>query len=294
MPSRDELRLLQALPLDIKIEKTRLRIREWIDEFGENGVYVSFSGGKDSTVLLDIVRKDYPNIEAVFVNTGLEYPSVRKFALSKENVTELRPTVNFRDVIIKYGYPIISKEVSRNVGDVQKLGKDCFAYRMFDGSIAGSVYDKSNHAYLINAPFKISSKCCDMMKKKPLHKVSKKKKPMTAQMAEESRQRLSQWMQNGCNAFELKSPISNPMSFWTEKDVFTYIHTTLPLQTHTVKWCVIGIKMDLPKGRLIFTRNLQRLYQITNFLAIITRLQVVRERAASSAGLVSRETNNGL
>lgn len=132
--------------------------------------------------------------------------------------------MNFRDVIIKHGYPIISKEVSRNVGDVQKLGKDCFAYRMFDGSIAGSVYDKSNYAYLINAPFKISSKCCDVMKKKPLHKASKKKMPITAQMAEESRQRLSQWIQNGCNAFELKSPISNPMSFWTECDVLTYIH----------------------------------------------------------------------
>ena len=220
-----DLRQMQSLPLQAKIQMTRQRIRAWIDEFGEGGVYVSFSGGKDSTVLLDIVRKDYPNIEAVFVNTGLEYPSIRQFALSKENVTELRPTMNFRDVIIKYGYPIISKEVSRNVGDVQKLGKQCFAYRMFDGSIAGSVYDKTNYLYLLNAPFKISSKCCDIMKKNPLHKESKKKKPITAQMANESRQRLSQWIQNGCNAFDLKSPVSNPMSFWTEQDVLTYIHT---------------------------------------------------------------------
>lgn len=220
-----DLRQMQSLPFSAKIKMTQRRIHEWVDEFGEDGVYVSFSGGKDSTVLLDVVRKDYPSIEAVFVNTGLEYPSVRQFALSKENVTELRPTMNFRDVIIKYGYPIISKDVSRNVGDVQKLGKQCFAYRMFDGSIAGSIYNKSNYSYLINAPFKISSRCCDIMKKNPLHKVSKKKKPITAQMADESRQRLSQWIQNGCNAFDLKSPISNPMSFWTEQDVLTYIHT---------------------------------------------------------------------
>lgn len=219
-----ELKQMQSLPLSAKIQMTRQRIRGWIDEFGEDGVYVSFSGGKDSTVLLDIVRKDYPSIEAVFVNTGLEYPSVRQFALSKENVTELRPTLNFRDVIIKYGYPIISKDVSRNVGDVQKHGENCFAYRMFDGSIAGSIYDKTNYAFLLKAPFKISSKCCDVMKKKPLHKVSREKKPITAQMADESRQRLSQWIQNGCNAFDLKSPISNPMSFWTECDILTYIH----------------------------------------------------------------------
>lgn len=103
-----ELRQMQSLPLQAKIQMTRQRIRGWIDEFGESGVYVSFSGGKDSTVLLDIVRKDYPDIEAVFVNTGLEYPSVRTFAESQENVTVLRPTMNFRDVICRYGYPIIS------------------------------------------------------------------------------------------------------------------------------------------------------------------------------------------
>jgi 3'-phosphoadenosine 5'-phosphosulfate sulfotransferase (PAPS reductase)/FAD synthetase len=115
-----ELKQMQALPLEAKIAKTQLRIREWVDTYGEDGVYISFSGGKDSTVLLDIVRKMYPNIEACFVNTGLEYPSVRKFALSKENVTELRPNMNFREVVSKYGYPIISKEVSGSVYEGKK------------------------------------------------------------------------------------------------------------------------------------------------------------------------------
>ena len=46
---------------------------------------------------------------------------------------------------------------------------------------------------------------------------------MTAQMASESRLRTQQWIRNGCNGFELKSPISNPMSFWTEQDVLLYI-----------------------------------------------------------------------
>ena len=68
----NELRILQALPLDVKIQKTRLRIREWINEFGEDGVYIAYSGGKDSTVLMDIVRKVFPNVVAVFVDTGLE------------------------------------------------------------------------------------------------------------------------------------------------------------------------------------------------------------------------------
>lgn len=61
-----DLRQMQSLPLDAKIKMTQMRIKEWVDEYGEDSVYISFSGGKDSTVLLDIVRKDYPNIETVF------------------------------------------------------------------------------------------------------------------------------------------------------------------------------------------------------------------------------------
>lgn len=241
-----ELRQMQSLPLQAKIQMTRIRIRAWIDEFGEDGVYVSFSGGKDSTVLLDIVRKDYPDIKAVFVNTGLEYPSVRQFALSKENVTELRPTMNFRDVIIKYGYPIIGKEVSNVVDEARRL-KDGKTKTMRMMRLNGELLDRNGnksrfncemYKFLLNAPFNISNKCCDVMKKKPFHNHEKKtkEKPIIATMAEESRLRLQKWLEFGCNAFDSKKKISKPMSFWTEQDVLTYIHTTLPLQTHTVKW----------------------------------------------------------
>lgn len=232
-----ELKQMQSLPLEVKIQKTRLRIREWVDEFGEDGVYVSFSGGKDSTVLLDIARKDYPHIKAVFVNTGLEYPSVRLFAESKENVTVLRPIMNFRDVIIKYGYPVISKEIAQTIWEVQhsiKRGKTTPTYRM--KKLNGEATDKEGNLsqynipqwkFLIEAPFNISHKCCDVMKKKPCEKYEKKHScyGIIATMADESRLRKEKWLKNGCNAFDLKRPQSNPMSFWTEQDVLTYIHT---------------------------------------------------------------------
>lgn len=241
MPSRDELKILQALPLDVKIQKTRLRIREWVEEFGEDGVYVSFSGGKDSTVLLDIVRKDYPNIEAIFVNTGLEYPSVRQFALSKENVVELKPTMNFRDVIIKYGYPVIGKEVSQVVQEARiglKRGDGSYQFRidrilgkghyapLEDGT--KSQFDVSAYKFLLDAPFNISDRCCKVMKKSPARNYERKskKKIILATMAEESRLRRQQWQKYGCNAFsDKKQQSSNPMSFWMEQDVLTYIHT---------------------------------------------------------------------
>jgi len=86
-------------------------------------------------------------------------------------------------------------------------------------------YDKSRYKFMLDAPFEVSNKCCAVMKKKPMHEYQKStgRNPITAQMACESRLRTQKWLQNGCNAFESKKPISNPMSFWTEQDVLKYI-----------------------------------------------------------------------
>lgn len=118
-----ELKQWQSLPLSIKIRMTQERIRSWVNEFGEDGVYVSFSGGKDSTVLLHIVRSMYPNVKAVFVDTGLEYPEIRDFVKTFDNVEWLKPKMNFRQVIEKYDYPFISKEVSECVYGARKYIK---------------------------------------------------------------------------------------------------------------------------------------------------------------------------
>jgi 3'-phosphoadenosine 5'-phosphosulfate sulfotransferase (PAPS reductase)/FAD synthetase len=110
-----ELKQFQAMPLPVKIAMTQTRIRAWVDYYGKDGVYVSFSGGKDSTVLLHLVRELYPDIPAIFVDTGLEYPEIREFVKTFDNVTWLKPKMNFRQVIEKYGYPFFSKEVSEAV-----------------------------------------------------------------------------------------------------------------------------------------------------------------------------------
>lgn len=113
-----ELKQKQSLPFEAKLQLTQRRIREWYEHY--NGkVFVSLSG-KDSTVLLDIVRKMYPNVKAVYVNTGLEYPEVRECAIAKGNVDVLYPKNTFVDVIKKYGYPIISKEVSECIANARK------------------------------------------------------------------------------------------------------------------------------------------------------------------------------
>lgn len=115
--TKEELRQRQALPLEAKVMMTENRIHEWqlSSELGYKTGVVSFSGGKDSTVLLHIARKLYPDIPAVFSNTGLEYPEIQKFVKQFDNVKIVQPKMRFDEVISKYGYPLIGKEVAEAI-----------------------------------------------------------------------------------------------------------------------------------------------------------------------------------
>ena len=132
----DELHQWQALPLSVKIRMTKERIRNWINEFGEDGVYVSFSGGKDSTVLLDLVRKDYPEVKAVFVDVPTQYPELKQFAQTFDNLVILKPKISFAEVCEKYGFPMFSKEISECVADSRKY------IRILTGRQAGRQADR--------------------------------------------------------------------------------------------------------------------------------------------------------
>ncbi len=229
-----DLMQFQSLPLSIKISMTKRRIIDWYDNF-YGDVFVSFSGGKDSTVLLNIARQIYPNIEAVFVNTGLEYPEIQQFVKSFENVTVLYPKMRFNDVIKKYGYPVISKEVSKHIYYARKAiaeGREnnSHDYKLLCGLETDkqgnkSIFNCEKYKPLLNVDFNISDMCCNVMKKSPIKQYCKStgKKMITAQMANESRLRTQQWLKNGCNGFDMKNPVSNPMSFWTEQDILEYL-----------------------------------------------------------------------
>ena len=116
-----DLHQMQSLPLSAKIQMTQRRIEEWVDRFGEDGVYVSFSGGKDSTVLLDIARKLYPDLKAMFVDVPTQYVELREFVKSFDNVDIVKPKISFMEVCEKYGFPLISKEVSECVSHSKKF-----------------------------------------------------------------------------------------------------------------------------------------------------------------------------
>lgn len=221
-----ELQQLQALPLEIKILKTKQRIREYVHYFGGvDNVYISFSGGKDSTVLKHIAEEEYPGIKCVFVDTGLEYPEIKEFIKSFKNVETINPKISFLEVIKKYGYPIISKEQSQFIEQFRNAKSEKTKNTRMNGNKNGVGKISEKWKYLINAPFKISDRCCFVMKKEPFKRYEKQtgRKPIMGVMAEESSLRQQEYLKNGCNAFDKKRETCKPLGFWTEQDILKYI-----------------------------------------------------------------------
>ncbi len=167
--NNEDLKTMQAWPLERKVRVSQLRIMEWYQHW--NGqICVSYSGGKDSSVLLDLARHIYPELPAVFVDTGLEYPEIRRFALSHNNVFRLKPKLRFDEVIEKYGYPVISKRVAGAVEEAKRnlpIGKITTGVQQLMGTYqeGRSWFNFPKWYFLIDAPFKISDRCCDVMKK---------------------------------------------------------------------------------------------------------------------------------
>lgn len=273
MHTSEELRYMQSWPLERKIQETQIRIQAWYDSWtrfeiynaatgetryqtldtrditaspklretewiksAEPGqVYLSFSGGKDSTVLKHIVDGMGLDVPAVFMDTGLEYPEIRQFVKNVKSGTWdcfntgieiLKPEMRFDQVIREYGYPVVSKEISERVYYARKgadWAKKCLQGKNPDGSDSRFKTDKWE--FLQDAPFPVSHKCCTIMKKNPAKKYEREsgRKPILGTMATESKLRRTQWEKVGCNAFDAARPRSASLSFWTRQDVLHYI-----------------------------------------------------------------------
>lgn len=245
--TNEAARKLMALDVQDKEILTYEKLDEWYTAWGGQ-CYVSFSGGKDSTVLaylaaryLSSFRTPPWELNLVFVNTGLEYPEIQKFVneyadwLRREfsrvtvNLVRLGPKMNIRQVVTKYGYSIVSKDVANCVWLARRSGNGTRMARLrgelLDKDGTPSAYNCENWAFLLDAPFLVSSECCRIMKKNTAHKyeVETKEKPIVATMADEGRRRFLTWTATGCNAFDGKRPMGKPMSFWTEQDVLRFI-----------------------------------------------------------------------
>ena len=173
-PKLQKLKQMQSLPLEQKIIVSKQRIKQWLEAW-EDQCVVSFSGGVDSTVLLDLVRSVNYDIKAVFVNTGLEYPQIVRFVKTIPNVDIIRPKITYKQVIEKYGYPFPSKGIATKISEIKSTKSESLRKLRLTGIRPNGEYSplsklSKKWKFLLDAPFEVSSRCCDIMKKQPLHK----------------------------------------------------------------------------------------------------------------------------
>lgn len=221
--SKEELNRRLSLSLDDKIQWAREVIIEFFAQF--NGeVYISFSGGKDSQVLLHIARSMFPNIPAVFCDTGLEYPEIRAHVKKFDNVVWMKPKMKFPEVIRTFGFAVASKEVAQKVGELLTTKSLKLFNKRLYGDSKGNGKLPIKWRSLLTAPFKVSGKCCDIFKKEPFRRYERLtgRKPIQGTTTEESTLRVTSYMKTGCNSFEAGKEKSRPMSIWTETDVWEY------------------------------------------------------------------------
>lgn len=224
-----ELKERQNWNLFQKIDHSLGVIDEYIGKL--NGkVYVAFSGGKDSTVLLHLCRIIKPDIKAVFVNTGNEYPDIVKFVREKknngENVEIIFPKLKPKEVLEQYGFPFISKEISYRIDCYRKNPNLVASKKLLIKGGFGSLAKK--YKYLLDSEYNISDRCCKILKKEPSRKFEKESGlyPILGVMAEESQMREKDYIKQGkCNSFgENGGKIKSlPLSIWCERDIFDYI-----------------------------------------------------------------------
>ena len=274
-----ELSQRQKWTLNQKIDHSVGAIEAFIAGTGKVP-FVSYSGGRDSTVLLDLARRYVDtDMKAVFCNTGNEYPEIVRFVRDTENVTIIRPKFTVREVIAKYGFPMISKEQAQGIRQAKTTRSEKLRNIRLHGTdrskgwVSGKIADRWQ--FLIDEPFMVSEKCCDCLKKRPFARYVKQtgEAPIIGTMAGESRLRAQQYVRRGgCNSFSETNTASYPLSIWTDGDIWNYIRTfNIPYcelydNGHTRTGCMIcgfGAQYETERSRFeSLYRQHPKAYQI--------------------------------
>lgn len=228
----EELHEKQKWTLNQKIDHA-LGAIEQFNNYTDGKTVVMFSGGKDSTVLLHLVRRLYPETKAVFVNTTNEFSEILNFVKTIENVDTILPKVTFLHTVEKFGFPLISKKVAKAIGYLKNPTDNTKNVRNLiltglnsKGETCNSYKLAKKWYFLQNENFNITHKCCEVLKHKPFNEYQKQHKcfPFTGIMADNSQQRKGNYLKYGCNILNGKTSISRPLSIWTDADIWEYIH----------------------------------------------------------------------
>jgi len=275
--SKLKITVLQGLDLESKVALTLKRIREWYEHW-DGDVYISWSKGKDSTILAYLVWSIYPDVPAIFSDTGLEYPEIKSympdFAIGRE-IVRVRPKKTFKQVINEDGVALLSKKWAKAIRVLKEKSPKTEQVRKLHLTGINGSGNKSNgwklpnkYHKLIDADIKISEKCCDHLKKAPFIQYEKDtgRKPFSGSLAAEGGNR--KFSTQKCNAFTTGRPISNPLLFWNEEDIWAFAEDkgirfseiyyervneageTLPPEQRTgCMFCMFGVQLEEGENR---------------------------------------------
>lgn len=242
--SSQELQQRINWTLEQKIDHSLYVIDAFIAQYPNSKI--AFSGGIDSTVMLKLVRMFDKNRTAIFANTTNEFNEILHFVRDTENVEIVMPDVTFIKTVEKYGFPLISKKVARMIHDCKYPTANNQNSRTLyltgikqDGTKTKSFKLADKWKHLIDAPFDITYKCCDLLKKKPMEKF-KSEGVFIGTMATDSGTRKGAYMKTGC--INLTENKCMPLSIWTKKDVWNFV------KQNNVKYCDVYDKGEINTG----------------------------------------------
>lgn len=212
--------ILLKQPLDVKEKRSNGAVKEFVSILGLDNVAVSTSGGKDSAVLSKLCKKLFPDIKHIMFNTGLEYKATIDLA-KKQGAEIIPPHIGWVKSCEEHGYPVVSKNISRRLGDITNTPIGC-ALALFNDTYG--ISDKWLHLTEKEfIDFKVSGYCCTEFKKNPSKRI--KMNPILGTRIQESSMRKSAWKKSGCNSYskDYKHGVSRPISLWLDNDVDEYV-----------------------------------------------------------------------
>ena len=228
---KESLKYLQKLPLEHKINLSKNLILNCIETFGDQQVYISFSGGKDSTVLSSLVCSLKSNILHLFSDTGCEYPETLSFVRAErqrgKNIISVYPICRdgsiwtFERIVTTYGYPLFSKAIANGIRTYRHAKTPITKQHALD------YLERMYPQALSYLDYNISDLCCEKLKKSPLKRTARQMQmqcSIIGTLAEESQIRKRDWITYGSNIFfQKKENQCRPLSFWTSHDIWSYI-----------------------------------------------------------------------
>lgn len=222
--SQEELNKRINWTLNQKIDHSLYIIESFMHQYPNS--YVSFSGGIDSTIMLFLVRMLDKNKKGIFVNTTNEHSEILKFVKTVENIDILLPKITFSKVVEQYGFPLISKKIARMINTIRHpTGNNEALINLYmtgvnkNGGRSNDFYLPKKYRFLLNAPFELTDKCCNYLKKLPLSKFNNQG-TFIGIKATDSRLRRFYYLKTSC--INLNQHKAMPLSIWTKQDIWKF------------------------------------------------------------------------